>query len=543
MSEISINILIHNNDPAVLQQAAIIIGDYDQENKELGYSVVSRTDLDKVILAELLGGGSVDTDTLLSRLRKLKPECYGLEIYPDDGSKIAPVYFKNGRKVKKNTVINTLRKECLEFDLYYALEKADKTTVQKILQNKTINADIAIGGIPLIFLVIESDDVQAFKLLLERGADIDAAIGSDIQTENRNGEYVYLDKGTTLLMAAVHFSSPKIAAWLIEHGSDINAVDRNGDSALTLMTEEMCMHDLMPVAIEAGADVNHEDNMGVTPLFGMLFASGKSQKYIIDHCKRLMDLGADIGHVSRNGMNARWAAHMAEFYEEQRKIVAFVESHGVTDCHAPDNYYSRKSSSPMIQLRWCMDYNDLESFAKIFDTAGLTLMEISNLLHQGCRKPKEPFIRYIFTNGVPGFVLYDEGTIEALTEDNELRDLLKQRLDASQPERQAYVERCRRRALELIDYLASYTDDVEYLDGLRYAYSHWSETEQRKHLKRYVDAAKAVQPETLTGRLGKKMYVYFSASITGSNEKMYISINPVTKEISQFTVHKSVTWS
>ncbi len=533
MSETSINTLFHHTDPAIVQQAADIIGARDEDNRELGYVVVDRTDLNTVVLAELLGGSSVDMDMLLSKLRKLKPECLGLEIYPDDGRRIEPIYYKNGSKVIKNTVINTLRKECLEFGLYYSLKKADNETVQQILQNETINADIAIGGTPLVFLVIEFDDVKAFKLLLERGADIDTVIGSDNKTQNRKGECVYLDKGTTLLMAAVHYGSPNIAAWLIKHGSNINAVDRNGDNALLLMTRDTSMHDLLIPAIEAGTDVNHENAQGITPLFAMIYADGKSQKYIIDHCKQLIDQGADIKHVSRNGMNARWAAHMAETYSPQRKVVNFVESFGITDCHAPDDFYD-DSKSDWHTLQRAFHYNDKETFTSLFTPDKLSPKGMLALLdtrpHQ---RNSDELLRIMFDKGAPGFILGSHDNIDNITSVPASRSYLKEVYDKSQPAKDEYLGRCKELARQFTEYLASYTDDSELPEYIPHE-GEQRERHQRSSLRRFADDAKSADLDTMGSFLTQKLNACYAIRLRHSRKQLYILADPKTMEILKY---------
>ena len=535
MSETSINTLFHHSDPAVLRQAMAIIGDKHQETTELGYVVVDRTDLDAVVLAELLGGSSIDTDTLLKKLRELKPVCLGLEIYPDDGSRIAPQYFKNGRKVKKNTVINTLRKECVEFDLYYALEKADNETVQRILQTESINADIAIGGTPLVFLVIESDDVDALELLVERGADINAVINADLKVQNQKGEFVHLYKGTTLLMAAVHYKSPKVAAWLIEHGSNINGVDRNGDSALLLMPTETSMHDLLIPAVEAGAEINHENPRGITPLFAMIYADGKSQQYIIDHCKRLMEHGADIHHVSKNGMNARWAAHMAETNAPQRKVVKFVESFGITRCRAPEDFYARYGSTSQM-LRWALHYNDKNTFSSLFSTDELSPGEMLDLLWAMPRRHhSEEFLRVMFEQGAPGFILGSHEIIDTITSDPASRSYLKDIFEDSGPARVEYLSRCEELVNRFAEFLANYSDQLDLPDYIPHK-DEQQEQHQRSNLRRFTDEAKSADMDTMTSVLTPKLKAVYAIRLTDSRKQLYILVNPETMKILRFIV-------
>jgi len=535
LSEISVNVLFHHANPTVLRQAMAIIGDKDQESAELGYVVVDRTDLDAVVLAELLGGSSIDTDTLLTKLRELKPACLGLEIYPDDGSKIAPRYFKNGRKVKKNTVINTLRNECAEFGLYYALEKADNKTVQRILQTESINADIAIGGTPLVFLVIESDDVDALKLLVERGADINAVINTDLKTQNQRGEYVYLYKGTTLMMAAVHYKSPKIAAWLVEHVTNINGVDRNGDSALLLMAEETRLHDLLIPAVEAGAEINHENARGITPLFAMICADGKSQKYIIDHFKRLIDHGADIHHVSKNGMNARWAAHVAEIYGPQRKVVRFVESFGITEYRAPEDLYATCESTSKV-LQWAFHYNDKRTFSSLFDPDELSPRAMLDLLWTMPRRHhSEEYLRIMFEQGAPGFILGSHGVIDTITSDPASRSYLKEIFDDSGPAKDEYLSRCEELARRFAEFLANYSDELDLPEYIPHK-DEQQEQHQRSNLRRFTDEAKSADMDTMTSVLTPKLNAVYAIRLTDSRKKLYILVNLETMKILKYIV-------
>ncbi len=103
--------------------------------------------------------------------------------------------------------------------------------------------------IPLLHNAVHFKQVEAAKVLLKHGADLNA----------RNGE------GNTPLYVAVHQESLELTVLLLEKGADPNARNEFGYSPL----RQSCRWgnlDVVKLLLEKGADVNVRDGEGNTPL-------------------------------------------------------------------------------------------------------------------------------------------------------------------------------------------------------------------------------------------------------------------------------------
>ncbi|MCE0497482.1 MAG: ankyrin repeat domain-containing protein [Methylacidiphilales bacterium] len=123
---------------------------------------------------------------------------------------------------------------------------------------------------------VESNKAGSVKFLLAHGAD---------STHGLN------DNDQTLLF---NVRSPEVAEILIQHGVDVNARSKSGETAL----DRLCMFAEKPaevarVLLKHGADPNARDNYGSTPL--MFASDGATVDLLIDH-------GADIKAKNKYGV-------------------------------------------------------------------------------------------------------------------------------------------------------------------------------------------------------------------------------------------------
>ena len=96
---------------------------------------------------------------------------------------------------------------------------------------------------------IDSNNIERARLLIEKGADINAK-----------------DKGGwTLLNWAIGKNNTEISRLLIEKGAAVNAKSNNGITPLYLAIEKYNT-EISQLLIEKGADVNAKGNNGRTPL-------------------------------------------------------------------------------------------------------------------------------------------------------------------------------------------------------------------------------------------------------------------------------------
>lgn len=126
--------------------------------------------------------------------------------------------------------------------------KYDKTwiDIHVITDRKAEFSDSS--GTSWLYLTARINDIEKVKLLLEKGADINASV----------------DGGTTPLMIAVQNHHIKMVELLIENGAAVNVADEDGTTALMLASREDI--EIVKLLLEKNADVNAVNNDGITPL-------------------------------------------------------------------------------------------------------------------------------------------------------------------------------------------------------------------------------------------------------------------------------------
>lgn len=101
-------------------------------------------------------------------------------------------------------------------------------------------------------------------------------------------------KGTALHLPEC---TPELAGWLVARGTDVNAEDRHGKTALYDSAFARSHHHLPPAdLIRLGADVHHTTSEGLTPLH--FAADGKNLAAV----KALLEHGADARCTSTRGL-------------------------------------------------------------------------------------------------------------------------------------------------------------------------------------------------------------------------------------------------
>jgi ankyrin repeat protein len=180
-----------------------------------------------------------------------------------------------------------------------------------------IAASASNGMTPLAAAVAARRDALV-ALLLERGAAVDQRLPNE---------------ATVLMIAAVQ-GYPDIAERLLDAGADANAVDARGHSALHAaaqfgfeQNDSLRAHRLFEVLLKRKADPNLADSEGKTALLLLLGAhlrpgSDCDATHIGALLPVLLDAGANIEHADQRGVTALHACAMHALLPPARLLLA-----------------------------------------------------------------------------------------------------------------------------------------------------------------------------------------------------------------------------
>lgn len=154
-----------------------------------------------------------------------------------------------------------------------------------------------------IIMAVSRGSVGVLLVLIEHGVELNS-IGMD---------------GHSLLSLAIDGGEPEVARLLLEHGADIDKINGHGLTALSYAarreqfveifleykpdltltaplakaTAADCVN-ILPLLLEAGADINHVDPIDGTPLMaGIIHGKRRSVKFLLDHGARADAKGED----------------------------------------------------------------------------------------------------------------------------------------------------------------------------------------------------------------------------------------------------------
>jgi ankyrin repeat protein len=114
--------------------------------------------------------------------------------------------------------------------------------------------------------------------------------------------------------AAFEGRAADVAAYLQEHGDEVNSADKSGFTALHFAAQEQ--HAAVAVVlIEAGADLNARNRFGNTPLSVALFAVRDRDGAVV---RALLDAGADPDVENNYGVSARGLAETVANFDLMR---------------------------------------------------------------------------------------------------------------------------------------------------------------------------------------------------------------------------------
>ncbi|CAL5871415.1 uncharacterized protein PFLUO_LOCUS5665 [Penicillium psychrofluorescens] len=157
-------------------------------------------------------------------------------------------------------------------------------------------------------LVAHDDGVKVVKMLLERGADVNA--------QNDTGD-------TPLHLSALDYRD--CTKVLLEHGADVNARNSEGQTPLRIAVEEKILPTVR-LLLAHGADATIVDDDTGNNLLNLVGLSSKEDEVNLEIMTMLLDHGADVNHANYEGMTpllyATCPENMPEdFYEHERKDI------------------------------------------------------------------------------------------------------------------------------------------------------------------------------------------------------------------------------
>ncbi len=231
---------------------------------------------------------------------------YLCSLYPaelDDVDMMIIQYLTNEKN--RELISSILKKDTNEFRKQ--VDKADKTV---------LDTGLAVASL--------TGDLPAVKLAVEKGGDVNARIKT------------LLDEVYNPLYLAVVRENAEVAKYLIDNGADVN-VDLGVAGTVLRNACFLGSSKMIQLLIANGAEADKEGKDGYTPLL-LLLASSSTD---INTVKLMIDKGADLKHVAKDGTHALLCAAMGG----DPGIVGFVIKAGV----AKVNQAEEHGYTPLMQ--------------------------------------------------------------------------------------------------------------------------------------------------------------------------------------------------
>ncbi|KAK0648274.1 ankyrin repeat-containing domain protein [Cercophora newfieldiana] len=234
------------------------------------------------------------------------------------------------------------------------------------------------GGWPVLHTAASGGTVQTLKLLVGRGADINAADEAFLITPihtalaegrmdaiefllNQEGADLNADSlthGTMLMAAAGRDDEGESVRLVIEKGVDVNAVSRHNDHYTALQRAAYTGdEEAVEALLDAGADVNLVGGKAFgSPLLAGIMSRSRERRTRVT--KLLLDAGAEVNYAgSGNGTALEWALS----HGRQGIVGLLLEKERKADVNIISK--NERLGTPLIAA---VDAGDVDSIEKLF---------------------------------------------------------------------------------------------------------------------------------------------------------------------------------
>jgi len=213
--------------------------------------------------------------------------------------------------------------------------------IMKLLIENGADPNVSVCGLSPLQKALNKKDIDLFEYLLKHGADINAKIN-----------------GKTLLMKLVSRNAKEnlpLLKKMLDLGADINLTDMEGHNVLTYVDDYRDdTSDVIEFLVSQGANINHRDNLGRTPLMNIVKRHHHDNQKNI---RKMVDLGADVTATDNNEITVLDLA----IANNKGEVIDFLVEKGAKE--SPKHYHwvtPRKGKSHIMKTWQDMTLNQFK---------------------------------------------------------------------------------------------------------------------------------------------------------------------------------------